>query len=50
MYDLEEMIRARHSSRKYLSTPVPRNLLDESLALATSLPQWRFPGRTWRLE
>lgn len=37
-YDLEETIRARHSTRKFLSTPVPRTLLMEALSLAQCAP------------
>lgn len=38
-YDLEETIRARHSTRKFLSDkPVPRQLLMESLELAQNAP------------
>lgn len=36
--DLENTIRARHSTRKFLPTPVPRHLLMESLALAQCAP------------
>jgi nitroreductase len=38
MFDLEEAIRVRHSTRMFLSRPVPRVLLDEALALAVCGP------------
>jgi nitroreductase len=38
MFDLEEMIRERHSIRLFLSQPVPRELVDEALALAVHAP------------
>ena len=34
MYDLEETIRQRHSTRMFLPDPVPRHLIEESLELA----------------
>lgn len=37
-HDLEYTIRARYSTRKFLSTPVPRKLLTEALALAQCAP------------
>jgi nitroreductase len=38
MFDLEQMIRERHSTRLFLSQPVPRELVDEALALAVHGP------------
>jgi nitroreductase len=38
MFDLEQTIRERRSTRLFLPTPVPRELVDESLALATCAP------------
>lgn len=38
MFDLEQTIQDRHSTRKFLSQPVPRNLLDEALTLAQCAP------------
>jgi nitroreductase len=37
-HDLEDTIRARHSTRKFLATPVPRALLMEALSLAQCAP------------
>ena len=38
MFDLEQTIRERHSTRLFLSQPVPRKLVDEALALAVHAP------------
>lgn len=38
MFDLDQTIKNRHSTRKFLSQPVPRALLDEALALAQRAP------------
>lgn len=38
VYDLEETIRRRRSSRMFLSDPVPRQLVEESLELAMRAP------------
>ena len=38
MFDLDQTIKDRHSTRKFLSQPVPRALLDEALALAQHAP------------
>jgi nitroreductase len=38
MFDLEQAIRERHSTRLFLSQPVPRRLVDEALALAVHAP------------
>src|SRR6202048_407040 len=38
MFDLDETIRQRHSTRMFLPDPVPRHLVDESLALAMCAP------------
>jgi nitroreductase len=49
MYDLDETIKARHSTRKFLPLAVPRNLIDESLALAQCAPSNSNiqPWRVW---
>ena len=38
MLDLDEAIRERHSTRMFLSQPVPRELVNEALALAQLAP------------
>jgi nitroreductase len=38
MFDLEQTIRERHSTRMFLSQPVPQELVDEALALAVRAP------------
>ena len=38
MFDLEQTIRERHSTRLFLPQPVPRGLVDEALALAVHAP------------
>ncbi|WP_102418199.1 nitroreductase [Mycobacterium sp. 4858] len=38
MYDLEDTIRQRHSTRLFLPDPVPRHLVEESLELAMRAP------------
>ncbi len=38
MYDLEQTIKERHSTRRFLPRPVPRALIDEALALAQHAP------------
>jgi nitroreductase len=38
MFDLEQTIRERHSTRLFLSQPVPQGLVDEALALAVHAP------------
>src|SRR5215470_3348896 len=38
MFDLEETIRERHSTRLFLPKPVPRELVDQALALAVCAP------------
>ncbi|MBR8832545.1 MAG: nitroreductase [Stigonema ocellatum SAG 48.90 = DSM 106950] len=38
MFDLDQTIKNRHSTRKFLSQPVPRTLLDEALTLAQHAP------------
>jgi len=60
MFDLEQTIKERHSTRKFLSQPVPQALLDESLALAQHAPSnsniqpWRMVfavgARRYRLK
>jgi nitroreductase len=38
MFDLEQAIRERHSTRLYLPKPVPRGLVEEAVALAVHAP------------
>src|SRR6516164_6374140 len=38
MFDLEQTIRERHSTRLFLPKPVPWELVDEALALAVHAP------------
>jgi nitroreductase len=38
MFDLEQVIRERHSTRLFLPRPVPRLLVDEAVALAVCAP------------
>ena len=38
MFDLEQTIRERHSTRMFLPRPVPRELVNEALALAQCAP------------
>ncbi|HEY7424473.1 MAG TPA: nitroreductase family protein, partial [Gemmataceae bacterium] len=38
MFDLEQTIQERHSTRLFLSRPVPRRLVEEALALAVHAP------------
>jgi nitroreductase len=38
MFDLEQIIMERHSTRLFSSKPVPRKLVDEALALAVHAP------------
>jgi nitroreductase len=38
MLDLDQAIRERHSTRMFLSRPVPRGLVNEALALAERAP------------
>ncbi len=38
MYDLDETIRQRHSTRMFLPDPVPRHLVEESVELAMRAP------------
>jgi hypothetical protein len=40
MFNLDEMIKERHSTRMFLPQPVPRDLVNEALALA----QWAPDG------
>ena len=48
MFDLDQTIKDRHSTRKLLSQPVPRALLDEALAL-TQLAPSNSNIQPWRL-
>jgi len=38
VFDLDETIRQRRSTRMFLSRPVPRHLIDESVELAMRAP------------
>ena len=38
MFDLEQIIMERHSTRLFLRKPVPRELVNEALALAQYAP------------
>ncbi len=48
MYDLDKTIMGRHSIRKFLPRPVPKDLLDECLALAQHAPS-NSNIQPWRL-
>ncbi|MEH1887763.1 nitroreductase [Nostoc sp.] len=48
MFDLDQTIKDRHSTRKFLSKPVPRILLDEALALAQLAPS-NSNTQPWRI-
>ena len=48
MYDLDETIKARHSIRKFLPRPVPKDLLYECLELAQRAPS-NSNIQPWRL-
>ncbi|BAY48680.1 nitroreductase [Scytonema sp. HK-05] len=48
MFDLDQTIKERHSTRKFLSQPVPRALLDEALALAQLAPS-NSNTQPWRV-
>ena len=48
MFDLDQTIKDRYSTRKFLSQPVPRALLDEALALAQLAPS-NSNIQPWRL-
>jgi nitroreductase len=53
MLDLDQAIRERHSTRMFLSRPVPRGLVNEALALAERAPSnsntqpWHVGVRIW---
>ena len=38
MFDLDQIVMERHSTRLFLTRPVPRELVDEALALAVQAP------------
>jgi nitroreductase len=38
MFDLDQTILERHSTRLFLPQPVPRRLVDEAIALAVHAP------------
>ncbi len=48
MFNLDQTIKDRHSTRKFLSQPVPRVLLDETLALAQLAPS-NSNTQPWRM-
>lgn len=48
MFDLDQTIKYRHSTRKFLSQPVPRVLLDEALVLAQLAPS-NSNTQPWRI-
>lgn len=48
MFDLDQIIKDRHSTRKFLSKPVPRILLNEALALAQLAPS-NSNTQPWRV-
>ncbi len=48
MYDLEQAIQERRSTRRFLPQPVPRALVDESLALAQRAPS-NSNTQPWRM-
>ena len=45
MLDLDQAIRERHSTRLFLPQPVPRELVNEALALAQYAPSNPTSGR-----
>ncbi len=51
MFDLDQAIRERYSTRMFLPRPVPRELVDEALALAqharSNSPDRRVQQRDW---
>ena len=48
MFDLDQTIKDRHSTRQFLSKPVPRILLNEALALAQLAPS-NSNTQPWRV-
>jgi nitroreductase len=48
MFDLDQAIRERHSTRMFLPRPVPRDLVNEALALAQRAPS-NSNIQPWRL-
>ena len=48
MFDLDQTIKVRHSTRKFLAKSVPRILLDEALALAQLAPS-NSNTQPWRI-
>jgi len=48
VYDLEDTIRQRRSSRMFLPDPVPRQLVQESLELAMRAPS-NSNVQPWRM-
>ncbi len=48
MFLLDQTIKDRHSTRKFLSKPVPRILLNEALALAQLAPS-NSNTQPWRV-
>jgi nitroreductase len=48
MFDLDQAIQERHSTRMFLPRPVPRDLVNEALALAQWAPS-NSNIQPWRL-
>jgi nitroreductase len=48
VFDLDQAVRDRHSTRRFLPRPVPRDLVDEALALAQHAPS-NSNIQPWRL-
>jgi len=48
MFDLDQAVKERHSTRMFLRNPVPRELVDEALALAQHAPS-NSNIQPWRL-
>jgi nitroreductase len=48
MFDFEKLVRSRCSTRRFLPTPIPRELLEEALALAQLSPS-NSNIQPWRL-
>ncbi len=44
MFDLEQVIRERHSTRLFLPQPVPRALVEKALVLAQNAVELRHPA------
>ncbi|MFP2924022.1 nitroreductase [Pyxidicoccus sp. 3LG] len=48
MFDFEDLVRSRRSSRRFLPTPIPRELITEALSLAQLAPS-NSNIQPWRL-